>query len=725
MKFKFIKQQDQRDSGPTCLRMIAKFYGNNYSIQEIRKLSKISRDGVLMLGLEEAALAMGFATQQVIIQQEELNQLTLPCILNWRLSHYVVLFKITKNKYYIADPTKGIIRFQKKDFHEIWYGRTEFAGVCLTMSLTPVFFQQRSSTNNSKRTWLKKLYYFSEYKHLLRQLLIGFLLGSLFQLITPFLTQAIVDQGINTQNIQLIYIILIAQLMLVLGNMSVNFIRSWILLSISTKINITLLTQFLYKLMNLPISFFETKTEGDLIQRMNDQQKIESFLTGTTINTFFSLFNLLIFGVVLAFYNSTIFYVFVLGTILYTSWIVFFLKPKRELNYLQFENAAMNQSSVIELINGIQDIKLNQSEELKRWDWERLQVALYKYKTKLLKINQLQSAGSVFINQVKSIVITFLSVRAVMAGELTLGGMMAIQYIIGQINNPVEQFLSFLQGFQDAKISLERLDEIHDLKDDLQKSEGSQTELPANKGITVTNLSFRYPVAGSPLALNNINLVIPQGKVTAIVGMSGSGKTTIIKLLLKFYEPEKGDIFIGDVNIDHIDYSFWRSKCGTVLPDAFIFSDTIANNIAMGDANPDENKLTMAIKTANLSDYIASLPSGMETRIGSRGNGVSLGQKQRLLIARAVYKNPDYLFFDEATNALDSLNEEIIMRNLKEFFYGKTVVVVAHRLSTVKDADQIIVMDSSRIAECGTHNQLVALQGIYFKLVKNQLAIGA
>ena len=644
MIFKLIRQQDQRDSGPTCLKMISNYHGFDVEIQQLRKFTKTSRAGVSMVGLQEGAKELGFAVEKITAKPEELNNIALPCILNWRHNHYIVLYKVSHRYFYIADPNKGKIRFRKQEFIDIWYGRKEFAGICLTLACTPDLVRLSGAKISKGVNWRDMLSYLKEYRQLIRQLFFGFLLGSVFQLIAPFLTQLIVDGGINNRDIQLVYLILIAQLMLLLGNITLTFLRSWILLNVSTRINIKLLTRFLFKLMNLPIDFFETKTEGDLIQRMNDQQKIEAFLTGTALNTFFSLINLLIFGVVLAFYSSTIFYVYLICTVFYAFWIVAFLKPKRELNYLQFENAAMNQSSVIELINGINDIKLNGSEQQMRWDWERLQVSLYKYKIKLLKVTQLQAAGSAFINQIRSILITFLSIKAVMADELTLGGMMAIQYIIGQINNPVDQFLNFVQGMQDTKISLERLDEIDRLQDDLQRSSGAMDQLSGLGQISFANVSFRYPVAGSSLALDNVDLVIPEGKTTAIVGMSGSGKTTIMKLLLKFYQPEQGEIVIGDIRLDEIEHRFWRSKIGTVLPDAFIFSDTIARNIALADAEPDTQRLEKALHLANLQEYVSSLPSGLETRIGSRGTGLSLGQKQRLLIARAVYKAPDLLF---------------------------------------------------------------------------------
>ena len=556
------------------------------------------------------------------------------------------------------------------------------------------------------------------------QLLFGLGVGSLLQLIVPFLTQSVVDVGINTRNLNFVYLILIAQAMLIIGRVSVEFIRSWILLHISTRVNVSILTDFLIKLMKLPMSFFDTKMTGDIMQRMNDQKRIESFLTGSTLSTLFSLFNLVVFSVVLAYYNSTIFFVFLVSSVLYTLWIVAFLKARRSLDYKRFDISAKNQSSIVQLVSGMQEIKLNNCEQQKRWEWEHLQARLFKFNVKSLALNQYQQGGSTFINEATNLLITFLSAKAVLEGNLTLGGMVAVQYIVGQLNSPIQQFLGFIQGFQDARISLERLNEIHQLDDEEPVNQEFNHELPDDKSIAFENLTFRYPGAGNEPVLNNISLIIPQGKTTAIVGMSGSGKTTILKLLLRFYEPEKGEISIGGQSLNTIGFKTWRNECGVVMQDGFIFSDTIARNIAVGDEQPDKRKLQHAIKVANIQDLIAGLPLGIHTKIGAEGNGISQGQRQRILIARAVYKNPQYIFFDEATNSLDANNEKVIMENLQEFFKGRTVIVVAHRLSTVNHADNIVVLDKGRIMEQGTHEQLTMLKGDYYRLVKNQLELG-
>jgi ATP-binding cassette subfamily B protein len=556
------------------------------------------------------------------------------------------------------------------------------------------------------------------------QLFLGLGMGSLLQLITPFLTQSIVDIGINTRNLNFIYIILIAQSMLITGRVSVEFIRSWILLHISMRVNISILTDFLIKLMKLPMGFFDSKMTGDIMQRMNDQKKIESFLTGPTLGTIFSFFNLVVFSIVLAYYNATVFFVFVLSSALYTAWILLFLKRRRELNYKSFDVSAKNQTNIVQLVNGMQEIKLNNCEQQKRWEWEHIQARLFKVNVKSLALSQYQQGGSTFINEGTNLLITFLSAKAVVEDHLSLGAMMAVQYIIGQLNNPVQQFLGFIQGYQDARISLERLNEIHQMEDEEPASREWNHILPVNDSISIRNLTFRYPGAGNEPVLNNIDLYIPQGKTTAIVGMSGSGKTTILKLLLRFYEPQEGEIKIGEQALGNFSFKTWRSECGVVMQDGFIFSDSIERNIAVGDEYPDKDKLLHAIKVANIQDFIDGLPLGLHTMIGAEGNGISQGQRQRLLIARAVYKDPRYIFFDEATNALDANNERVIMDNLDEFFAGRTVIIVAHRLSTVSNADHIIVLDKGRITEQGTHHQLTSLKGDYYRLVKNQLELG-
>lgn len=695
-KFPHYKQHDQMDCGPTCLRMVAKYYGRNYTLQKLRDLCQISREGVSLLGISEAAENIGFRSLGAKLTVEQLEEAQLPCVLHWRQNHFVVLYKVKRGNYYIADPAKGLLVYSTAEFIQNWLASRELNdGISLLISPTPAFYEQEGEKANTV-SWSFLLRYLTTYRQLILQLIFGLGIGSMLQLITPFLTQSVVDIGINTRNLNFIYVILIAQVMLFLGSTSVDFIRSWILLHISTRINVSILTDFLIKLMRLPMSFFDAKMTGDIMQRMSDQSRIQSFLTGSTLNIIFSLFNFVIFAFVLAYYNTSIFFVFAVSSVLYTGWILMFLKTRRDLDFKRFDLSSKNQSAIVQLIGGMQEIKLNNCEQQKRWDWEHIQASLFRFSVKGLALGQYQQAGSFFINQGKNIIITFLSAKAVIEGHITLGGMMAVQYIVGQLNSPVEQFLGFIQSFQDARISLERLNEIHQMEDEEPADQHYQPDLPFDKSITIRNLTFRYPGAGNDPVLENIDLHIPEGKTTAIVGMSGSGKTTILKLLLRFYRWEKGEIEVGDSKLKQISIKSWRKSCGTVMQDGFIFSDTITNNIAVGEETPDKKRLHHAVKVANIQEFVENLPNGFNTKIGAEGNGISQGQRQRVLIARAVYKNPDYMFFDEATNALDANNERVIMNNLQEFFRGRTVVIVAHRLSTVSNADNIIMLHKGK-----------------------------
>ncbi|PTS97817.1 ABC transporter ATP-binding protein [Pedobacter sp. HMWF019] len=731
-KFPYFKQPDQMDCGPTCLRMVAKYYGKNYNLQRLREISGINRAGVSLLGISEAAEKIGFRTTGIKISLNKLLEIDLPCILHWRQNHFVVLYKVPKipgskgENYHIADPAKGIVKYTEIEFLKHWLSTQNDGhskGIALVLSPAPEFYNQGGSpTKVLDLTYMSS--YLFKYKKLIIQLILGLGVGSLLQLILPFLTQSLVDVGINTRNLSFVYIIVIAQTMLFLGRMSVDFIRSWILLHMSTRINISILTDFLIKLMKLPMSFFDTKMTGDIMQRMNDQGRIQVFLTGSSLNTIFSLFNFIIFAFVLAYFNLNVFIIFAISSFLYCLWVIFFLKKRRELDFKRFDISSENQSSIVQLISGMQEIKLNNCERQKRWEWERIQASLFKFSVKSLALGQYQQFGTFFINEGKNILITFIVAKSVIDGQLTLGTMMAIQYIVGQLNSPLEQMLSFVQQFQDAKISLERLNEIHELEDEEPLEKRFLNELPLSKSIFLKNITFSYPGAGNEPVLQNVSISVSEGKTTAIVGMSGSGKTTILKLLLRFYEPQKGEIRIGNTYLHQIGYRYWRGRCGIVMQDGFIFSDTIASNIAVGDEYPDMVKLLHAIKVANISDFIRELPLGLNTKIGASGNGISQGQRQRILIARAVYKDPEYIFFDEATNALDANNEKVIMQNLEAFFKGKTVVVVAHRLSTVKNADHIVVLDKGVITEEGTHQDLIQMKGAYYELVRNQLELG-
>lgn len=727
MSFTHYKQYDAMDCGPTCLKMVVKHYGRAFSIQKLRESMQIGREGVSLLGISEAAEIIGFKTLAVKISLNKLiSDAPLPCIVHWKQNHFVVVYQIKKNKVYVADPSLGLITYTYTEFESLWANTIddgEKIGIALLLDPTRRFYQEiEEQASGISFSVLSE--YVLKYKHLILQLFLGLFIGSILQLILPFLTQSVVDTGIQTRNLHFIYLVLAAQLMLFIGRMSVEFIRSWILLHISTRINLSILSDFLGKLLRLPVSFFESKKTGDILQRIGDHQRIESFLTGTSLNVLFSMFNLIIFSVVLAYYNLTIFGVFLISSIVYSIWIVFFLRYRRKLDNKRFALASQNQSSLIQLVQSVPELKLNNAEIKKRWEWENLQVKNFHLSVKGLALQQYQQTGAMIINEGKNIVISFLAATAVVNGQMTLGAMMALQYIIGQLNSPVEQLIQFMQHYQDAQISLERLNEIHEIEDEETTQKPLLHILPENQDIQLKNLTFTYTGAGNEPVLKNINLTIPQGKITAIVGTSGSGKTTLLKLLLKFYKPQSGEIRLGNVSLENISHKLWRSKCGTVMQEGVIFSDTIAENIAFSDEFPDTKKLLHAVKVANIQSFIEELPLSYNTKIGAEGNGISQGQKQRMLIARAVYKNPDFIFFDEATNALDANNESVIMANLEEFFQGRTVIVVAHRLSTVKNSDQIVVMEKGEIVEVGTHTELTQRHGKYFELVKNQLELG-
>ncbi|MCC6448544.1 MAG: peptidase domain-containing ABC transporter [Chitinophagaceae bacterium] len=715
------------DCAPTCLRMVTKHYGKSVSLQQIRELSSTTREGSSLLGLSEAAEKIGFRTMGVKISYEKLlEDAPLPCIAHWNQNHFVVVYKIKKDTVFIADPGHGLLKYSKEDFLKSWESDVN-EGILLLLEPTPEFYSENSSTgiNESKPKGFSFLFqYLFRYKKLLFQLIIGLLAGSLLQLIFPFLTQSIVDIGVQNNDIKFIYLVLFAQLMLFVGRTTIEIIRSWILMHISSRINISLVSDFFVKLMKLPISFFDVKMTGDIMQRINDHHRIENFLTSTSLNTLFSFVNLIVFSFVLAYYNLTIFTVFIGGSLLYFLWILFFLKRRADLDFKRFQQNSQNQSKVMELITGMQEIKLHNAERQKRWQWENIQVRLFKVNLKGLALEQAQNAGSNLINELKNIFITFLSAKLVIDGQITLGMMLSISYIIGQLNSPIMQLVTFTQSLQDAKLSLERLSEIHIKENEESSTNETTSEIEKNAPIGLKNVSFQYIGMMGELVLNDLDLIIPANKITAIVGTSGSGKTTLMKLLLKFYEPTKGEIKIAHQNLNAISPKVWRDKCGVVMQEGYIFSDTIANNIAVGVEYIDKERLRQAVTIANIKEHIESLPLGYNTKIGMEGIGLSTGQKQRILIARAVYKNPDYLFFDEATSALDANNEKVIMNNLNQFFKGKTAVVIAHRLSTVKNADQIVVLDKGKIIELGNHTELTALRGSYYDLVKNQLELG-
>ena len=724
--FPNYRQTEAKDCGPTCIKIIAKRYGKLINTQQLRSLSETTREGTSLMGLSDAVESVGFKSLGVKLSYQKILEAPLSCIVHWNKNHYVVLYKIKKNTVYISDPAHGLITYTKKEFIKHWIGNnanedTE-EGIALLIEPTPKFYQ--SEFEEDEKFGFSFIFkYLFKYKKFLIQLIIGLLAGSLLQLVIPFLTQSIVDVGIKNQDINFVYLILIAQLFLFVGKAALEIVRSWILLHLSTRINISLISDFFIKLMKLPISYFDVRMTGDLLQRINDHKRIERILTTSSLTVLFSFFNLIIFSLVLGYYSLQIFGVFVIGSILYFTWVLFFFKKRKELDYKRFSEVSSEQSKVIELINGMQEIKLHNAERRMRWNWEYVQARLFKVATKSLALEQTQSVGSNFINELKNMFVTILSAKLVIDGDITLGMMMAISYIVGQLNGPIVQLIDFMRDLQDAQISIDRLGEIHNMEDEEKPEDEKLTEVPENAAIKLNNISFRYTGGLEPV-LKNLTLEIPSNKTTAIVGVSGSGKTTLMKLLLGFYQVDKGEIMINNFNLKNISPKEWRRNCGVVMQEGYIFNDTIAKNIAVGEDYVDKEKLNHAINVANISDYIENLPLGYNTKIGSEGSGLSTGQKQRLLIARSVYKNPKYLFFDEATSALDANNEKVIMENLNSFFKDKTAVVIAHRLSTVQNADQIVVLDKGKIIEKGNHKELIELKGNYYHLVKNQLNLG-
>jgi ATP-binding cassette subfamily B protein len=720
--------------------MIAKYHGKLFSLNELRTKSFITREGVSLLGISEAAEAIGFRTMGVKLPFEKMVvDAPLPCIVHWNQSHFAVLYKIKKNKISLADPAAGLITYTNEEFLKSWLSTSSNGsgvGVALLLEPTPAFYETEVATDKNTKLGFNYLFgYLKTYRRFIVQLLIGLLLGSLIQLILPFLTQSIVDVGINTRNTPFIYIVLAAQLMLIFSRTVAEFIRRWILLHLSTRINLSIISDFLIKLMQLPMSFFDSKKIGDILQRIEDHSRIERFLSSSSLSILFSFFNLIIFGVVLALYSIPIFLIFFGGSAIYIVFVLFFLKVRKELDYKRFNELSRNRSSLIQLVNGMQEIKLNNCERTKRWEWERIQAKLFKLSVSSTRVQQWQEGGSTLINELKNIFITFMAATAVISGSMTLGMMLAVQYIIGQLNVPINEFVNFIRELQDARISLDRIGEIRLLENEEKPPSNTLGRFPSPFGedgrrpdevnLRFEKVSFQYEGPHSPKALDNIDLTIEEGKVTARVGASGSGKTTLLKLLLKYYPPTEGKILLGHTDLINKSSREWRGQCGTVMQDGYIFSDTIANNISVSDEEMNATKLLNAVRAANIQGFIEELPLGYNTKIGADGTGISAGQRQRMLIARAVYRNPHYLFFDEATSALDANNEKVIMENLDEFFKGRTVVVIAHRLSTVKNADKIVVLEGGRVVEEGSHAELTATKGKYFELVKNQLELGS
>ena len=730
-KIAIIHQHDSMQCGIACLQMVCKYFGREYSMDSLSKLCFATTEGVSLLGINEAANTLGLHAACARATTSILSEVPLPCILHWNQNHFVVLYKVkNRKKFYVADSGKGLVTYDLNEFKKHWISTRangEDKGIAMFLETTPAFFTYKMKGEENvkeKRSFCFLFGYVKKYRKYFGQIILGLIVGSLLQLVLPFLTQSIVDVGIKNQDIGFVWLILLGQLMLTISRTAIDFIRRWLLLHISLRINISLVSDFFIKLLKLPMSFFDTKLMGDLMQRMNDHSRVNNFLTQQTLNITFAMLTFMVFSVVLFFYNKLVFAIFLLGSILYGGWMTLFLKRRKVLDYELFEQQAINNNKTYEFITSMQEIKLQDCEQRRRWEWEDTQADLFGVQMKSLKLQQIQEAGSIFINEVKDIIITVVAATAVIHGQMTLGMMLAVQYIIGQLNSPVEQLMNFFYSLQDVKISLERINEIHQMDDENGK-EGLKTSIEnKDEGINIKNIMFKYDPHALHETIDDVNIHIPQGKVTAIVGASGSGKTTLIRLMLGYYPVLEGQINIGNTDINTINKKWWRRQCGVVMQDGVIFSESIARNIAVDDGDIDKERLLKAAEIACIKDYVMALPLKFNTKIGRDGVGLSQGQKQRILIARAVYKNPDYIFLDEATNSLDANNERSIVENLDKFYKGKTVVIVAHRLSTVKNADQIVVIDHGKVVEAGNHDSLTAKRGAYYNLVKNQLELG-
>lgn len=722
----FVRQKDVMQCGIACLAMVCRHYGADADIDDIEKLCPSNREGVSLLALSETAEVLGLENESAKLTPEQLALVPVPCILHWNQNHFVVLRKVSKNGryFYVSDPGKGRIRYDAGEFARHWAADGDGRGIAMVLQPTEAFYARRDKVLRQKRTLRFIMGYVARYRRHFAQIMLGMLVGSLLQLVLPFLTQAIVDVGIRRQDIGIIWLILLGELMIVLGRAASDFIRRRLLLHISMRVNISLVSDFFIKLLKLPMSYFDRKLTGDLMQRIADHSRVQTFLTSQLLTVSFSVLNFLVLGVVLALYDGLIFGVFLAASVVYGAWIAMFLRRRKVLDYELFEKQSVNQNKTFQFLTSMQEIKLQDCERRRRWEWEDTQADLFAVQMKILKLTQSEEAGAVFVNEVKNILITVLAATAVISGQLTLGAMLAVQYIIGQLNSPVEQLMSFIYSLQDVKISLERINEVHLGREEEEDADKKATAIRGDKTIRVDGLCFKYDPHALRHTLQKVGLIIPQGRVTAIVGASGSGKSTLIKLLLGYYKPAEGLIKVGDDSLDSYSLKWWRRQCGVVMQDGVIFSESIARNIAVDDREIDTERLYRAAEIACIHDFVMGLPLQYETKIGAEGNGISQGQRQRILIARAVYRNPDFIFLDEATNSLDAGNERRIVENLAKFYQGRTVVVVAHRLSTVRDADNIVVLDGGQVVECGTHKDLIDRQGEYYRLVKNQLELG-
>ncbi len=726
MRYPFVRQHDAMDCGPACISMIAMRHGRRLSLETIRKKAWITREGVSFLGLKTAAESTGFRAAGVKIPFTRLrDEVPMPCIIHWHQNHFIVVNRISERFVWVSDPAIGRIKMTCDEFRRGWLPGDhsgEQLGMALLLEPGPEFAALHDDPP-PKGGFEFLLPYLKPYRKQIILLFAGLLASSAIQLVFPFLTQAIIDRGIAARDIKFIWLILAGQLALTAGRLAVEFSRGWLLLHVGTRLNIRIVSDFLGRLMGLPIAYFDSRLNGDILQRIDDNSRIENYLTSSSLAILFSLFNFVVFGVVLGIYSMPVLMVFLAGTCLYVLYVMLFMPDRGRLDNMRFMQMAEAGNRMINIVNGMQEIKLAGSEASNRREWEAQQREIYSTRAKGLRILQFQTAGGTLIHESMNILITVISATQVINGSMTLGMMLAVQFIAGQLNGPVSQIVNFMRATQDAGISLERLAEVHAMEPEESSAESSAA-MPARADLEVKNLSFRYEGPGSPWVLRNLELSVPAGAITAVVGESGSGKTTLLKMIMGFYRPEEGGVYIGGKRLEDISISSLRRNTGAVMQEGYIFPDTILGNIAPGEDNPDHEKVATAIAVASLKPLLDNLPSGLLTRVGQGGHGLSQGQRQRILIARVVYKQPAILLLDEATSALDASNEKMIVENLAGFYAGRTVVIVAHRLSTVRHADNIVVLERGRVAESGTHAGLIALKGAYYRLIRDQLELG-
>lgn len=731
------RQRDSADCGPTCLRMIAAHYGKQYSLSFLCNRCQISREGASMYGMSVAAESIGL---RPVVARLHLSfwkpESPLPAILYWDKNHFIVLYKVSyskisrKKKFHIVDPAYGKIILSEKDFLNKWSILTEDErGYALFLEPSNLFYEGSEDFAHAEIKNKGFIRFFIPYLHKYRRhialIILAMVTGNLLLLIAPFITQTLIDKGVQKNDFDYISLLLLFQGILFVAGIFGEVIRNYLLRHISARINIAVLSDFLFKLMKLPLSFFESRMKGDLIQRIYDFSKLERIFTYSGLNFLISSTYILFFSIILIYYNLIVFLIFIFATIITIVMTFGFLHYLMSVYYRRISLVSANNSQILEIIEGVQEIKMNNLASSKLFEWEMLQSKLFKVNLTALSIEQTWAVCTGLLEQAKNISITFVAAWFVIKGEMTIGTMLAISFIVGQLNNPVRVVIEFFREMVDVRLSYERINEVHDSSD--EESAHTSSQLIASElkdgGIQLHNVSFCYN-GSEKLVLKNISFSIPKGKVTAIVGASGSGKTTLLKLLLKFYDPTEGEISLDGNSLLHASPQSWRDQCGAVLQEGYIFTDTIKGNITAGNDVVDNDALRRVAQMANIDDFIKDLPLGYETKIGNGGISISTGQKQRILIARALYKNPQFLFLDEATSSLDARNEKEIIVRLNEIFKGKTVVVIAHRLSTVKNADQIVVLDKGIVCELGTHVQLINMKGQYYSLVKNQLELG-